>query len=466
MSFIALDLGTTFIKGAVLDLDNLHLHHIQRLPFPEPLPNLPLLFYEVDPGQVVATVRTLITDLLTHAPECEGIVMCTQMHGLVLCTPDGQPLSNVITWQDQRVLATHPTGQGSYFDQLTSLVNAQERQQLGNELQPSRPLCYLYWLAENGQLPQTTALPVGIPDFVIANLCQTLPTMEATGASAHCAFNVETMNWHDALIERLGLAQLEWPRVRAFGEVAGTLLINGTTLPMYTPVGDHQCAVVGAFLGGDELSLNIATGSQVSLLTSQLRLGDYQTRPFFGRFLNTITGVPAGRSLNHMVNLLTELASAQGINLADAWSMIIQAVNAVDETDLDAPLQVNLAFFDSAGGKQGHITNIREDNLSVGHLFHAAFQNMADNYYDNALRISAEPWRQIVFSGGLAQKIGVLRTIIQRKFQVDYRLCASNEDTMLGLLALALVASQRVPSVETAIQLLLTQYVKNPHADE
>ena len=420
---------------------------------------------------MVTTVRALIADLLKHAPECAGIVMCTQMHGMVLCTPDGQPRSNVITWQDQRVLAQHPTGQGSYFDRLTSLLTFQERQQLGNEVQPSRPLCYLYWMAEQGELPQTTAssvvIPVGIPDFVIANLCNTPPTMEATGAGAHCAFNLETMNWHYPIIERLGLAQLDWPQLRNFGEVAGTLSIAGQTIPMYTPVGDHQCAVVGAFLGTDELSLNISTGSQVSLLTEPLRLGNYQTRPFFGRYLNTITGVPAGRSLNHLVNLLTELARAQGVTLADAWPTITQAVNALDATNLGAPLQVNLAFFDSAGGKQGHITNIREDNLSVGHLFHAAFQNMADNYYTNALRIAPQPtWRQIVFSGGLAQKIGVLRTIIQRKFQVDYRLCASSEDTMLGLLALALVASGRTPSVEAAIQLLLAQYVEDPHGDQ
>ncbi|MFN8492377.1 MAG: FGGY family carbohydrate kinase [Caldilineaceae bacterium] len=462
MSIIALDLGTTFIKGAVLDLDNLSLHHIQRLPFPEPLPNLPPLFYEVDPGQLVATVRTLISDLLQHAPDCEGVVMCTQMHGLVLCQPDGQPMSNVITWQDQRVLTQHPSGAGTYFEQLTRLVSAQEQQQLGNELQPSRPLCYLYWMAENNLLPKTTAIPAGIPDFVIANLSSTIATVEATSAGAHCAFNLETMNWHYPVIERLGLAHLNWPRVRAFGEAAGTAIFDGKSLPMYTPVGDHQCALVGSFLGGDELSLNISTGSQVSLLTNALTLGNYQTRPFFGRFLNTITGVPAGRSLNHLVNLLTELARAEGVTLADPWRYITETASTIAETDLN----VNLAFFDSAGGKNGYITNIREENLSVGHLFRAAFQNMADNYYTNALRIAPhQPWRQIVFSGGLAQKIEMLRTLIQRKFQTHYRLCASSEDTLLGLLALALVATGRQPSVEAAMQMLLTSYAEGEHGD-
>ncbi len=455
MSFIALDLGTTFIKGALLDLDGLRLHHIQRLPFPDPLPNLPPLFYEVDPNAVVATVRALIADLLAHAPACEGVVMCTQMHGLVLCNEQGKALSNVITWQDQRVLTPHPAGNGSYFERLRSQLGAQERRQLGNELQPSRPLCFLYWLAENGQLPPA-AIPAGIADFVIANLCASVPSMELTGGAAHAALNLETLGWHQPLVERLGLNNLQWPRLVAFGEVVGTLAIEGKTLPFYTPVGDHQCALVGAFLDTDELSLNISTGSQVSLLTEQLLLGDYQTRPFFdGRFLNTITGVPAGRALNHLVELLIELPRAQGIAVVDPWHYIVEAASRVSASDLE----VNLAFFDSAGGQNGHITHIREDNLSVGHLFHAAFQNMAENYARSAQRLSTQPtWQRLVFSGGLAQKIPLLRTIIQRKFTTKTRLCASTEDTLLGLLALALVASGRQPSVAAATQHLLMRY--------
>lgn len=455
MTFIALDLGTTFIKGAVLDLDRYRLEHIQRLPFPAPLPGLPPLFYEVDPCAVVATVRTLIGQLLARAGACEGIVFCTQMHGLVLCTKRGEPLSNCITWQDQRVLTPHPQG-GNYFDRLLAQVSPQERARLGNELQPSRPLCYLYWMAQTNGLPQAPAIPVGLADFVIANLCHALPAMEATGAGAHCALNLETMAWDHDLIARLGLASLAWPAIHRFGEIVGMLHIDDQSLPCYTPVGDHQCALVGAFLGAQELSLNISTGSQASLVTPSLTLGNYQTRPFFdGRFLNTITGIPAGRALNHLVALLTELAEAQGVAIPDPWRYIAQAASVVGQTDLE----VNLAFFDSMGGKQGHIAHIREANLTVGHLFRAAFQNMADNYYTSALRLSPQQeWRTLVFSGGLAQKIDVLRDLIQQKFGAPYRLCASSEDALLGLLALALVASGRLESVAAATRELLAHY--------
>jgi sugar (pentulose or hexulose) kinase len=459
MSLLALDLGTTFIKGAILDLDTLRINHVRRQPFPPALPGLSPLFYEVDPQVIVQTVRTLIADLFALAPDCTGIIVCTQMHGLVLTAPDGRALSNCITWQDQRVLTPHRAG-GTYFERLAAQVSPQEQLQLGNELQPSRPLCYLHWLAENGQLPAEPACPVGLADFVIANLCQTTPLMEATGAGAHCAFNLATQGWHHALIERLGLDGLQWPALRPFGEVVGEIRIGDRSLTCYTPVGDHQCAVVGALLADDELSLNISTGSQASTVTPIWQPGDYQTRPFFdGRSLNTVTGIPAGRALNQLLSLLTELAHSQGNTLDDPWPYIAEQAAGVTENDLS----VSLSFFDSVGGKQGAITHLREQNMTVGHLFHAAFQNMAANYYAAAQRLSPDlPWRGLVFSGGLAQKIGVLRELIQQRFQLPYRLSPSSEDTFLGLLALGLVATGRVRSVAEATKTLGVRYNDAP----
>ena len=455
-SFIAVDLGTSFIKGAMLDLETLSLKHIQRVPFPEPVAGLPSLFYEVDPLQVVSAFQALVRQLLADSPDSQGLVMCSQMHGLVLTTEQGQPLSNCMTWQDQRVLLSHPSGEGTYFEILSSRLTAEEKRQIGNELKPSLPLCYLFWLAEENKLPQTAVIPAALPDFVLAYLSEAKPDIELTNAGAHGALNLETLAWHQGIIDKLGLAHLQWPHIRDFGEPVCTLEIDGASLPCYTPIGDHQCAVTGAFLGYEELSLNIATASQVTMLTPKLALGEYQTRPFFdSRFMNTIARLPAGRSLDVLINLLTELATAQGITLADPWATIDEAVASVSDTTL----QVDLSFFATTVGDQGLIGNIQEDNLTIGHLFRAAFRHMAENYYTCGLRLSPnQGWRNLVFSGGIAQKVAPLRQIIQDKFGLDYRVCVSSEDTLLGLLALALCANGQAQSVGEATGILLERY--------
>ncbi len=459
MSFIAIDIGTSFIKGAVLDLDALNLDHIQRVPFPGFLPGLPPLYHEVDPQAILNAVTRLLHGLLPLANDVQGLVFCSQMHTLIFAGARGEPLSNLVSWQDQRVLMPHPSGKGTYFDVLNLRILPVDQHRLGNELRPGQPIGLLFWLAEQGLLPGGDACPASLPDFVVANLCSAPPVTEITHGMSHGALNLETGDWHTPVLAELGLAGVRWPAIQPQGAIAGCLTHAGRKIPCYTPVGDYQSALAGSLLRSGELSLNISTGSQVSLLRPQADFGDFQTRPFFdGRFLRAITHIPAGRSLNILVRLLSELAVSQGFELTDPWPAIIRAAAEVP----DSELRIDLAFYNSPVGDHGSLTGIRDENLTVGHLFRAAFQAMADNYYACALRLSPEQdWRGLVFSGGLAQKIPLLRELIAAKFKQDYRICPTAEDSLLGLLALALVFSARLPTAEQAMRLLEQKYSGN-----
>jgi xylulokinase len=445
MSFIGIDLGTSFIKGAVLNPETRELHCVRRTAFPPQLENTAPLACEFDPHAILAAVRALIAEIAPHAPNCEGIVMCGQMHGMVLVNGRGETKSNCVTWCDQRVLMPHPSGVGSYYQVLTRRIDPQHVKQLGNELDPGRPLSYLFWFREQGQL-DAGLTPVSLPDFVLSVLCASAPGVEITNAGAYGALNLETLGWHEGVLEDLGLDNLRWPALREPGEVVGHVDVQGRQVPCYTPVGDYQCALVGALLGAEEVSLNIATGSQVSLMMTGLTLGDYQTRPFFeGKFLNTFTYPPGGRALNVIVDLLCHLARSQGLDLKCPWEAIARAAEEVTDTDLE----VDLNFFPTPRGDRGRIANIRGDNLTLGHLFRAAFKNMADIFYDCAVRLSPEKsWRSLVFSGGLACKLEVLRRVIQQRFAARCRITPREEDTLYGLLILASVFSGRARSVE------------------
>lgn len=459
MKLIAIDLGTTFIKGAVLNLDELTIHHIVRTAFPPPLPDLPPHFFEVEPQAVVAEVQELLGRLLSLEPEAAGLVMCSQMHGLVLTDPAGRPRSNAITWRDQRTLLPHPSGSGSHFDVIRERIGPEAAVELGNGLRPGLPLCALFWLAEEGLLPDEPLVPAPLPDFVLGQLSGQTPCAEPTNAASHGALNLATGDWHREVIAALGLERLRWPALRPVTEAPYTVEVDGRRLPCFMPVGDHQCAIVGALVQEDELSLNISTGSQVSQIVSRWQPGDYETRPFFdGRFLNTITSIPAGRALNALVDLLLELDRAERTTVGDPWRYIASAVTAIPETDLE----VNLNFFAVDGGSAGAITNIREDNLSVGHLFRAAFKHMAENYQAAARRLAPDGtpgWRRLVFSGGVAQRFATLRDLIAARLQAEYRLCSTPEDTLLGLLALGLVAAGRVATVRDATRQLFSRYL-------
>jgi sugar (pentulose or hexulose) kinase len=453
---IGIDLGTSFIKGAVLDLEALAIRHIERLPFPEPIPGLDPVFREFNPAEMVAVTRSLLDRLLQQAPDAAGLVMCSQLHGMVLTTHDGQTVSNAINWQDQRALQPFPGGRGSCFDEVNRLISQEQRRELGNEARPGLPLCYLFWLARNGRLPAQAVTATSLSNFLIARLCGGLPKSDVTNAFAHGALNVETLAWHRGVIERLGLDVVQWPEIVPQGTVVGEYRTGARKLPVFAPVGDYHCSQVGALLGEGELSVNISTGSAVIQLARGCEFGDFQTRPWFdGRFLKTITHIPGGRALNALVRLLGELGEAQGRKLQDPWDYILAESAKVSSTDL----RVDPAFYFSAMGERGAITNVREENLTVGHLFHAAFAGMADNYARCAVRLSpGKEWKRLVFSGGVALKTALLRRLICDRLGQAHRLAASEEDTLLGLLVLALAFSGRVSSVAEGIAFAREHY--------
>ncbi len=450
MSFIGIDLGTSFIKGAVLETESCRVEHIRRIPFPEPLAGLDPLYCEFAPEQVLTATRALIEELASLAPECEGLVMSTQLGSMVLMSSQGQTASNFFGWRDQRVLEQHPSGGGSYYKVLQQRIGEQHRRELGNELPVGSPATFLFWLAEQGKL-EPGLIPVSLGDFVLSSLCHEPPSVDITTAMTYELLNLTTSQWHLDVIRQLGLSALRWPPLRKQGEPAGTLKIGAESIPCFAAVGDYHCALLGALLSEDELSLNISTGSQVSRIAPGLAPGDYQTRPFFdGKFANTISHLPAGRSLNILVDLLTEIAREQGANPAEPWPYIAAAAAAVDRTDLE----VNLSFYPGPCGERGAITNISEKTLSVGTLFRAAFENMAENYYAAASRIWPDrSWRGIVFSGGLAFKLPQLRQIIQDRFQTESRLCPVEEDALFGLLLLAKAFREKTSVAKAATAL-------------
>jgi sugar (pentulose or hexulose) kinase len=300
-------------------------------------------------------------------------------------------------------------------------------------------LTQLYHLKQLGTLPEDL-YPASLMDFVVSNLCKTPPVTDSTNAEAHGLFNIVDGCWDEQLIRHIGLDGLEWQTIKDHGEISGTFNHNGREIPCYVAVGDQQAALLGSFLRPRELSLNIATGSQVGLLSGECELGEFQTRPYFeGNFLKTITHIPAGRALNMLIRMFTEISSPQ-LDGNEIWNYIQSEVDKKQSTDLE----VGVSYYGGPMGSTGYITNMHEANMTLGDVFSAAFRGMAKNYYDFACKLSPrKDWEGIVFSGGLVSKMPALQRLILEKFDnIPFRMNELKEDTLTGLLLLAMKVRQ------------------------
>lgn len=449
----AVDLGSSSIKGCVIDLPSGAMGAIRQVPFPERLPHSSARRFEVDLQQIVECTIRLLTMLIEEEPAVNSIWCCSQMGGLVLTDPHGLPLSQYLSWRDQRLLdaTTRPyrrAGAPSIWSQFTSLTTKEDLWHNGHELQLGSTTALLYALNEIQVLPAQPFLAMQLGDFVVAQLTHSVPRTHVTMALG--TIDLETgermFDWFD----RLGLRDVSWPAIADLREPLGNFRYGGRKIPCYAAIGDHQAALFGVGLDGGALSINVSTGSQVSCVTTDLLRGDYQTRPYGdGRFLNTITHLPAGRALNGLVSLLCELADADGHPVGDPWRLIERAAQKASEASrvgdlVDAahsalpgaanPLEMEITFFAGPLGDSGRIENVRLENLHVGDWFLAAYRSMARNYRQCADRICGDTHPQaILFSGGFMQRSPCLKQMIAEQFNAPATVVEGEEETLRGL---------------------------------
>ncbi len=445
MRFAGLDLGGSFLKAAVLDTETGELGEVRRRPFPAFLSGRLEGRREVDAQEIVDAARELLEETIHLAPECGGIWVSGQMHGVVLCDGRGRARSPFVSWQDQRSLERGSDGER--FEVLKARIGPEDIAALGNELRPGVAITTLDVFQEDGMLPDGL-YPVPLSDFVLASIGEMSPVTSPTQGASLGAYNVAAGCWHTEVLRKLGLDRLCWPRICPSLEPWGEVRLAGRTLPCLPTVGDQQAALLGAGIQPGELSLNIATGSQASALCHDAEGGDFQLRPFFdGTFLRTLTHLPAGRALNALLSLLRELAE---VAVSDPWKRISEAVDATPQTDISA----DLSFFSCSTGREGSLLHLHEENLRTGPLFRAAFEAMAENYTHAATRIfSGEKWSRVVFSGGVASRLEPLRKVILSRLGQAHRMAGSEEDALFGLMALARAAERGCPALQAAKEL-------------
>ncbi len=431
MQCLGLDVGSSSIKGGILDLETSEVRGVVKEAFPDPIAGLPAGHFEIDPDAVVASVRRVIERLLRDSPNATGVFVSGQMGGVILVDESGCPLSNYLSWRDQRTLQPHASG-SSYSDVVRSRWTDEEFAELGRELQPGSATSLLFWLAEQQKLPPSAGI-ASVADFAIGRLCDSVPQMHPTQAIG--LLHLHERIWHRSALTKLGLEHVRWPAIADEGHPVGVLQPPFPAIPCYAAFGDQQCALYGASVAEDELSINVSTGSQVSRRTAEPLLGEYQTRAYFDEsYLNTITHLPAGRSLNVLFDLLTELPRKAGKTLDNPWSLIGKAVETAD----GGGLSCDLSFFKGPFGERGGIQGITTENLTIGNLFHAALQSMVDNYARCVDRIWPDrEWSRIVLTGGLTHGLPKLRDMIAERFGTPQRESSATEETLLGLLNVA-----------------------------
>lgn len=451
MKYIGVDLGSTFIKAVLLDLDNQKIVSQKKYRAPDKLKNTNLRKFEIPAGEFVKKVKALLDEYTRNYSDVEGMIISTQMHGFVYSLPDRNDI--YISWQDMRCLDQMPGKKESCLVLLEEMISPADMSKNGVYLKPSLGICNLYALLNEEPAVPSNGTLYTLGSYVIhaltgKNICH------ITNAAPLGAVDLLKRRWDKELLEILGIHRVEMPVLADTDyQVCGIYEANGCKIKIYPDYGDMQVAMMGSGLGDGEVAVNVGTGAQVISRDTLFRTGDYENRPYFeNSYLKTISNMPGGRNLDVLVNFLCE--TAEQITGCEAESRRVWELVHAGDTDSTGGLAVETGFYANPYFPDGgSVKGINQTNLHLNTLFRAAYIDMANTYwkYIRKLGKPAGEINKIIFSGGVSWKSPELIRIMAEITGKECRLSPMEDEALAGMYYLSLLCSGKCSETKECI---------------
>jgi gluconokinase len=240
---IGIDIGTTSAKAGAFDAEGTETGATEvAYPLLEPEPGCAVQEPAVVVDAVVEATRGAITAARAAGLEVAGLSFSTALHSLVGLDARGEPITDLVTWADQRAAAQaerlrveHPHLHG----------------RTGTPLHPMSPLAKLVWFRETAPgVFARVARWCGIKELVVHGLTGAWVT-DRSVASATGLMNLETLDYDDEALEVAGITREQLcalaptKHIMSLTPAAATAVGCTPELPLVLGAGDGPLANLG-----------------------------------------------------------------------------------------------------------------------------------------------------------------------------------------------------------------------------
>ena len=436
--YVGLDLGTTSLSAAVIDLSagavltTRSRRHGADLPADVPGAHLQ------DPDVLVGGASELLRELAATFGPFAGVGVTGQMHGVLYTDAAGRAVSPAYTWLDRRAEALD--GERSYRDLFRDAVGE------------TVPLGYgaltHFTLQKTGRVPASATHLCTPADYLVMRLADLIePTIDPTLAHSLGLFDLDTNSFAE------GWSALESPvRLPA---LSGGVVGHQGDVPVVTAIGDNQASFIGSV--GDSrtaASVTLGTSGQVTCV-SRVRPEhsslDMEVRPFpGGGFLLVGASLTGGKAFEVLTGLIDSVALAlTGERAADPYALL-EAASALPPYPV-----VDTRFAGSRGGAQtGAIGGVTVDNLTLPHLVYGFAQGVVDELHAFWAGAFAEAGATagvtgLVGSGNALRRSALVRERLSETFGLPLTLTEHPEEAAVGaaLYAASVVQGEELEAV-------------------
>jgi|LakMenEpi03Aug12_release.lakeMendotaPanAssembly.Ray.scaffolds.fasta_scaffold69866_3 xylulokinase len=366
----------------------------------------PLGECEIDADDFRGELTKFFQMLIHEFGEPTQIAITGQMASFLIVDSQANPVTPIISWQDERSLATKNDEASLYEKNKIALSKLPTQNYDG--IRAGLPLMYFSSILGRNYFPDASKI-LSVNQYAALILDKELKLediqiheSEAASTGLH---DLSTGTWSLELLKIAGIGTDLLPSIsNKFGFLGATEIGKYQTR---IPLGDFQTAIEGVGLKPNQMFIHIATGGQVARYADEIvdplatQENWIQCRPslYDHRIIQAVTHLPAGRLLSSIAEILEK------IEVSNSWERIDRYFGE------SSPLLFNI---DIADRREFSISGIPSSGFEIESLIKGVLHGLLNTYRFVIDKMLAPQIEGMVFSGGALNKLPNLMEKLKR----------------------------------------------------
>lgn len=470
---LGVDIGTTSTKAVLFSKDGAVIaHHMIGYPLLTPTPSTA----EQVPGDifqaVLGTIKESIAKSSIDPRELICISFSSAMHSIIAVDAEGKPLTNCITWADNRST--------KWAEKIRDEWNGHEiYRRTGTPIHPMSPLVKLRWLKEEKQsIFGKTFKFISIKEYVFYQLFKQF-VVDYSIASATGMFNLRELDWDEDALETAGVTRNHLSRpvpttfcFKGLGEETAAELGIPASTPFVIGANDGVLSNLGVnAIEPGVVAVTIGTSGAIRTVTDR-PVTDPKGRIFCYALTENhwVIGGPVnngGMTFRWVRDVIAsaevETAKSLGIDPYEVLTKIAERVS---------PGADGLLFHPYLAGERAPLwnANARGSFFGLGlhhkkeHMIRAVLEGVIFNLYNVLIALEEQIGvpQKVQATGGFARS-ELWRQMMADIFDQEVTVPESFESSCLGAAILGLYALREIDSLNVVSNMVGATHIHRPY---